>query len=308
MEKGIFMKRYLTATAALVALGATAHAQLSGPNRPGVGTSPGTFQTPGSTASSIQVTTPDSSAISVAPSIANPSASPQPRTTLGTPDATSGTLGDSLRNRSAFPSSRDWEVGVGAPPSTEIGSDSRRLTPPPSTVNPKLPPIGGSSSSISGSSAAPGSSLRTTPPISGSGSGSTTETRPLGSDLNTTGVNTPPRVNEQPLDKALSAKIRAQLSQTQNRASTRLAPEVVRDMRITSQGGKVILEGNVGSPAEMRMVEVEARRVPGVVAVENRLTVRNQNTGAPAAGQTGASPQNTTELNDEHPALSPAIE
>ena len=307
MEKGIFMKRYLTATAALLALSASAHAQLSGPNRPGVGTSPGTFQTPGSTASSIEVTTPDSSAISVAPPIANPRVGPQPRTSLGTPDATAGTLGESLRNRSAFPSSRDWEIGVGAPATTEIGSDSRRLTPPPSTINPNLPPIGGSSTSISGSSTAPGSS-RIAPPISGGGSGSTTQPRPLSSDLNTTGVNTPARVNEQPLDKALSAKIRAQLSQTQNRASTSLAPEVVRDMRITSQGGKVILEGNVRSAAEKRMVEMEARRVPGVIAVENRLTVRNQNTGAPAAGQIGESPRNTSDLNDDHPALSPEID
>jgi hypothetical protein len=306
MEKGIFMKRYLTATAALLAL--SAHAQLSGPNRTGVGTSPGTFQTPGSTASSIEVTTPDSSAIRVAPPIANPRVGPVPRTSLGTPDATAGTLAESLRNRSAFPSSRDWETGVGAPPATEVGSDSRRLTPPPSTINPNLPPITGSSTAISGSTTAPGST-RVTPPISGTGGAASTTTTPaLRSDLNTTGVNTPPRTDEQPLDKALSAKIRAQLSQTQNRASARLAPEVVRDMRITSQGGKVILEGNVSSAAEMRMVEMEARRVPGVVAVENRLTVRNRNAGAPAAGQIGQSPRNTSDLNDDHPALSPEID
>src|SRR5688572_17692778 len=138
MEKGKFMNRYLTATAALLAF--SAQAQLSGPNRVGPGTSPGTFQTPGSTASSIQVTTPDSAAISVAPPVANPRTGPLPRTSLGTPDATAGTLGDSLRSRSTFPSSRDWETGVGAPGTTEIGSDSRRLTPPPSTLNPNLSP------------------------------------------------------------------------------------------------------------------------------------------------------------------------
>ena len=128
------------------------------------------------------------------------------------------------------------------------------------------------------------------------------------SDLNTTGVNTPARSAEQPLDRALSAKIRAELSQTRNRASMRLAPETVRDMRITSQGGKVILEGSVNTAAEKQMVEVQARRVPGVVAIENRLAVRNTSAGAPATGQTGQSPQNATELNDDHPALSPEIE
>jgi hypothetical protein len=131
------------------------------------------------------------------------------------------------------------------------------------------------------------------------------------SDLNTTGVNTPARSAEQPLDRALSAKIRAELSQMPTRPTMRLSAETVRDMRITSQGGKVILEGNVGSAVEKQMIEVQARRVPGVVAIENRLTVRNRAAGTPATGQigrSGQSPQNATELNDDHPALSPEIE
>src|ERR1041384_6615590 len=112
------MKQYLTATAALLAI--SAQAQLSGPNRPGPGTSPGTFQTPGATDSSIQTTTPstssstitpttpDTSNIRVGPPVVNPQAGPVPRTSLGTPDATGGALSDSLRSRSGFPSSRDW--------------------------------------------------------------------------------------------------------------------------------------------------------------------------------------------------------
>jgi hypothetical protein len=307
------MKVYLTATAALLAL--SAQAQLSGPNRVGPGTSPGTFQTQGSTASSIQTTTPDSAAISVAPPIANPVTGPQPRTSLGTPDATAGTLGDSLRTRSSFPSSRDWESGVGASATTEIGTDSRRLTPPPSTINPNLSPTLQTSPTPPAvttpvpppvTSPVPPASTRVTP--STSGVSPTTPAPAMPSDLNTTGVNTPARTAEQPLDRALSAKIRAELSQTPARATMRLSPETIRDMRITSQGGKVILEGNVGSAVERQMIEVHARRVPGVVAIENRLAVRNRAAGAPATSQIGQSPRNASDLNDDHPALSPEIE
>ena len=88
----------------------------------------------------------------------------------------------------------------------------------------------------------------------------------------------------------------------------RLSPETIRDMRITSQGGKVILEGNVGSAVEKQMIEVQARRVPGVVAIENRLTVRQRNVGAAATSQSGQSPRNASDLNDDHPAPSPVIE
>jgi hypothetical protein len=307
------MKRYLTATAALLAF--SAQAQLSGPNRVGPGTSPGTFQTPGSTASSIQTTTPDSAAISVAPPVANPRTGPLPRTSLGTPDATAGTLGDSLRSRSSFPTSRDWETGVGASATTEIGTDSRRLTPPPSTINPNLsptlptsptPPAVTTPVPPSVTSPVPPASTRVTP--STSGVSPTTPVPAMPSDLNTTGVNTPARTAEQPLDRALSAKIRADLSQMPARATIRLSPETIRDMRITSQGGKVILEGNVGSVVERQMIEVQARRVPGVVAIENRLAVRNRAAGAPATGQIGQSPRNASDLNDDHPALSPEIE
>lgn len=309
------MKAYLTATATLLVF--SAQAQLSGPNRTGPGTSPGTFQTPGAAESSVQITTPDSAAISVAPPIPNPVTGPQPRTSLGTPDATAGTLGDSLRARSSFPSSRDWETGVGTSATTEIGTDSRRLTPP-STLNPNLSPTLPTTPTPPAittpvppvTSPVPPASTTVTP--STTGISPTTPLRAMPSDLNASGVNTPARSAEQPLDRALSAKIRAELSQMPTRPTMRLSAETVRDMRITSQGGKVILEGNVGSAVEKQMIEVQARRVPGVVAVENRLTVRNRSAAGAAPvgefGRSGQSPQNTSDLNDDHPALSPEIE
>ena len=296
------MKQYLTATAALLAI--SAQAQLSGPNRTGPGTSPGTFQTPGSSESSIQVTTPtspitvtpttpDTANISVAPPVANPRNGPLPRTSLGTPDPRGGALSDSLGSRSAFPSSRDWETGTGAAGVNQ--TESRRLTPIPNgsrtDVTPDLQTIEGAGTTIRGGGAASTSAQPTLP-----------------SDLNTTGVNTPPRASEQPLDKALSAKIRAQLSQTPVKGMSRLAPETVRDLRITSQGGKVILEGNVNTQAERQLVEVQARQVPGVVAVENRMSLRSRSdVGAPATGQIGQSRQNRSDLNEERPATSPEL-
>lgn len=279
MEKSNFMKRsFVTAAAAVVAV--SAQAQLSGPNRIGPGTSPGTFQTPGSTSSSISVTTPDSSAISVAPPTPNPSLSPVPQTPIGTPDATGGTITDSLRSRSTFPSSRDWETGAATRRALDQSeADTRRLTPLPDAT-PTLPPIKGGGSGAIPSSTLDGSGV--------AGVGTTTSTPKVPSDLNTTGVNTPPRVNEKPLDKALSAKIRAQLSQVPQSAAARLSPETIRDLRITSDGGRVILEGNVQSPAQKQLVEHQARQIPGVVAIVNRLNVRDISVGAPATGQTGS--------------------
>jgi osmotically-inducible protein OsmY len=123
--------------------------------------------------------------------------------------------------------------------------------------------------------------------------------------LNTTGVNTPPRVPEKPLDKALSAKIRAQLSDVPQSAAARLSPETIRDMRITSEGGKVILEGNVKNDTQKRLAETEARRVPGVVAVENRLNIRDTSIGAPASGQTGEGQSQKQPVKADHPETSP---
>lgn len=251
------MKRYLLATAALAAL--TTQAQVGGPNRPGPGTSPGTFQQPGATESSIKQTSPSSGALSTDRPGDLQNSGPR-NTRVGTPDATGGAQSDSLRARRSFPNSRDWETGaVGGSVDAQTGTEtSRRLNPPSDGA---LDP-----------SAAPGS-------------------RRIPSDLNTTGVNTPARKNEQPLDKALSAKIRAQLSQTPVGAKPviKITPESVRDLRITSQNGKVIIEGNVGSKSEKDAIEIRAKEVQGVAAVENRLKVKNENVGSAASGQTGHS-------------------
>src|SRR3954467_6075224 len=154
MKKGNFMKQYLTATAALLAI--SAQAQVSGPNRPGPGASPGTFQMPGATSSSIQTTTPSTSStivpttpdtanISVGPPVVNPRIGPLPRTSLGTPDATvPPSVSDSLRSRTTFPPSGDFENGaVGGAGLNQ--SETRRLTPLPDRtlpgVTPDLPDI-----------------------------------------------------------------------------------------------------------------------------------------------------------------------
>jgi hypothetical protein len=295
------MKRYLTSIAALAAF--SVQAQTSGPSHPGPGASPGTFQTPGSTSSSIQPTTPDSSAIKVAPPITNPDLSPIPHTSLGTPDATGGTITDQLRNESSFPSSRDWENGTAAERALNQSDAGRRLTPLPD-MTPNLPTIqGGGGAAIRGTGPAiPNSSTLNGSGVSGTG---TTPEPAVPSDLNATGVNTPPRVPEKPLDKALSAKIRAQLSAVPRSAAARMSPETIRDMRITSEGGKVILEGNVASTAQKQLAEMEARRVPGVVAVENRLNVRDTSIGAPATGQTGQGQSEKPPVKADHPEISP---
>src|SRR3989440_5472111 len=79
----------------------------------------------------------------------------------------------------------------------------------------------------------------------------------------------------------------------------------------------ISLEGNVNSVAQKQLAEMQARQVPGVVAVENRLNVRDTSIGAPATGQTGrgqsASPpvkaedRKSTRLNSSHDQISYAV-
>jgi len=267
----------------------TVEAQISGPNRPGPGSSPGTFQLPGASAtgdvsgsasSNVGDTIQPPPVTSTAPIIND---NTQPRigdldarsrinvhnSTTSTPDS-SAAQADSLRARSAFPSSRDWESGVGAAAGAETGGD--RLTPPPHVR------VKGESGSSAGGTA---------------GSSSTalgTNSARLGSDLNTTGVNTPPRVNEQPLDRALSAKIRSQLSQTVGtNAAMSVSGEVVRELRITSQNGNVTLEGTVDDQKQKEAIEIRAKEVQGVASIQNRIQLRDRSVGAPASSDTGKS-------------------
>jgi hypothetical protein len=363
------MKTKLIATTALLALGASAQAQLSGPNRPGIGTSPGTFQSQSSSVGTSTGTTTgtglsggDSSSTGagrtteplgtfgntardgihstlpdVTPSLPNitpplsdtttgsqienpagvfrstpmPSTGVTPRTGVGSADATRGAV-----DPFATPTIRrsDDLNGVGGAASGEIGNDRGRLTPPPD-VRPSPRPLGDDSTSaaILGNPNLQRVNADTSDFDRSSLSGGPQAPK-VGSDLNTSGVRATPRTQQQPLDQALSAKIRAQLSQTPvgGKPVIRLNGDTVRDMRITSQNGRVVLEGNVNSQQERDLIELRAREVQGVAAIDNRLKVRNQNVGAPAASESGTSQQsqqdrtsgqskqNSSDLHEEH--------
>jgi hypothetical protein len=55
------------------------------------------------------------------------------------------------------------------------------------------------------------------------------------------------------------------------------------------------------------LVEAQARRVPGVVAIDNRVNISNRGIGAPAAGQIGQSRQNTSDLNEDRSVTAPDL-
>lgn len=358
------MKTKVIAATALLALGASAQAQLSGQNRPGIGASPGTFQTPSSSVGStgtgqsvssdtlmrpgqtpstqgtfgsqdrINSTLPDTARPNlpdIAPSLPNvttgsqienpagvfrnspaPSSGATPRTGVGSVDATQGAVdpfGTPIIRRN---DDLNGDLnGIGGPAPGETGIEGRRVTPPPNFV-PVPHPLGDTSST--GTLGSPNST--TVNPGTAGGSQAAKVGSKMGSDLNTTGVNTPPRAPQQPLDQALSAKIRAQLSQTPlgEKPAVRLNGDAIRDMRITSQNGRIVLEGMVNSPPERDLIDARVREVQGVAAVDNRLKVRDQNVGAPASSESGQaqqgrtsgeSKQNSSELNEEHSGVSP---
>ena len=282
------MKKQFIAAATLLAIGV--NAQVSGPNRPGVGTSPGTFQTP---TAPRDLPPPVPSDPSISPQPGAITTSP-PRTSIDTPNATSGAVDPfrattpAIRPGGAINDSRDWERNRAT--SGDIREDFRgRLTPPSDLVPPARPLTGMRTNSLGR----------------------------IGSNLNTSGVNTPPAVPEQPLDRSLSAKIRSELSMTPRvpgptyRAGDKalsVSPETVRDLRITSRNGRVVLEGKVRSETERAFIEQQARRVQGVANIENRLTMVDQAVGAPGSVQSGQSqkapsgqtPQNSSDLNEQN--------
>jgi hypothetical protein len=366
-RKGIIMKRKIIAAAAVLAMSSAAQAQLSGPNRIGIGSSPGTFQSPSSSSTTtttpgttgtgqsvssdalprpgqstgnlgtfgtqerINSTLPDTTPTlpNISPSLPDitspsrqienpagvfrnaptPSSGVLPQTGAGSVDATSGGLdpfGSPTLHRS------DQMNGIGSPASGEIGNERGRLTPAPDVVpNPR--PLG-SAATLEGQPPTPVNTDTTDMDRSALSGGP--QAPKVGGHLNTTGVNTPPAVPQEPLDQALAAKIRAQLSQTPVGAKPviRLDAETIRDMRITSQNGRVVLEGFVNTPQERQLAELRAREIQGVAAIDNRLKVRNKSMGAPAAGQSGQSQstpasgqskQNSSDLNDEHSDVTP---
>jgi len=323
-------KEFLTA-AALLTLGVNAQVSGTGGGAggasagvgpgAGAGTSSGTFQAPAAPAPisppvpNAPITTaprPFTTAPRPFSTAPRPGAltSPQPQTRLGTPNATAGatdpfrsTTTPTMRPNGSINDSRDWERSVGGPATGDFGEDrGGQLTPPPDIVGPVRPLTGGGSTTVPGSG--------------------------ITSDLNMSGINTPPAVPEQPLDRSLSAKIRSQLSLTPRslgtvprtgEMATTVSPETVRDLRITSRNGTVVLEGTANSEAERASIEAQARRVQGVANTENRLTVRNPSpVGAPGSAQsdqsqqlpdvsTGQTPQNSTDLRNESRELTPDL-
>jgi hypothetical protein len=320
IEERHFMKKQLLATAALLAV--TAHGQLAGPNRPGPGTSPGTFSPPQT------VIDPPSTVVRPPATIT----SPPGQVPATVPPATSSfqTLPPVVNdtpaaiNNSAItrPFATDPVVGPrnGVLPNTAIGT--------PNGINPDSADIRARSSFNGGAindstawdtnaagaagsfqSGTDSAGQRLTPPSS---------TGPIET---TTGVRNPPRIMEQPLDRAMSAKVRAQLSATQPVGSQPLPPELIRDLRITTQNGRVVLEGAVASVQQREQIERLVRQVQGVSAIEDRLTLNGRAVGGAAGSQigsstnattnvpsTGQSPQNRSDLDglsDNHPEIAP---
>jgi len=219
---------------------------------------------------------------------------------------------DPLRSRSTFPTSRDWENNVGGAANSDIGTDAGRLTPPPN-INPPLTGTG------SATMTTPSDVLRGTSPVNGLNATSpnigTAATTPavglnptspvVGSELNTTGVPASGALDQQPLDRAMTAKIRSQLSGSPRAGVTAIAPELVKGLNISSQNGRVIIEGNVPNQATRAAIMRRAREVQGAAGVVDRMTISGNAVGAPGAAQSGQSPQNQDDLNDSHPEISP---
>jgi hypothetical protein len=124
--------------------------------------------------------------------------------------------------------------------------------------------------------------------------------------LNTTGVPSGNSLAGQPLDRALTAKLRAQLSQSPRPGMAAISPETVKGLNIRTDKGRVILQGEVKDEAMRDAIIRSASQVPGIGDIDDRLTIQNRpNIGAPAGAQTGQSPQNELDLNDSHPELIP---
>lgn len=229
------------------------------------------------------------------------------------PPLPSGT--DPLRSRSAFPTSRDWENNVGGAANSDIGTDAGRLTPPPD-INVRPRPLTGTGSAtmttpsdvIRGTS--PNTGLNATSPTIGTATTSPVTglnaTSPVaGSELNTTGTPATGGLDRQPLDRAMTAKIRSQLSVSPKPGATAISPELINGLRISSQNGRVVIEGNVPNEAMRDSIMRRAGEVQGTGGIIDRMTVANSAVGAPGSTQSGQSPQNQDDLNDNHPQISP---
>lgn len=308
----------------------------------------------------IGVTTrPTSPAIPNSTTSIDPRVATRPGLVGPTTETTSPTVGlppandlDSATPRTAINDSSRWELdmpegAVGAPGTGAFQTGSARSIPStggsPRAATGALPPAPSGDLTQQGE---PVSTPRSV--LNQAGGASTTDSTTVvegrsrtdsvtsagsAASLNATGVETPAAVNEAPLDRALSAKIRSRLSETGS-ANDRLAPQVARDIRITTRNGRVTLEGTVNSEAERRVIEKRARSIQGIGELENRIIIRGQGSsatstegssssaprtiepsrpstfnpsGAPATGEAGsdASSGNDLDLDDRHSEILP---
>jgi len=67
-------------------------------------------------------------------------------------------------------------------------------------------------------------------------------------------------------DSFITTKVKAELAKDKGTSA--------HDIRVTTKDGVVMLDGTVASQAEKELAEHDAKRVKGVVAVHNGLTVQ----------------------------------
>jgi hyperosmotically inducible protein len=73
--------------------------------------------------------------------------------------------------------------------------------------------------------------------------------------------------SDQPVkDSFITTKVKAELAKDKGTSA--------HDIRVTTKDGVVMLDGTVASQAEKELAEHDAKRVKGVVAVHNGLTVQ----------------------------------
>jgi hyperosmotically inducible protein len=85
--------------------------------------------------------------------------------------------------------------------------------------------------------------------------------------MTATGAQAGDMKSDQPVkDSFITTKVKAELAKDKGTSA--------RDIHVTTKGGVVMLDGTVASQAEKELAEHDAKRVKGVVAVHNGLTVQ----------------------------------
>jgi hyperosmotically inducible periplasmic protein len=81
-----------------------------------------------------------------------------------------------------------------------------------------------------------------------------------------TGVQADAKSDQPVKDSFITTKVKAELAKDKGTAA--------RDIHVTTKDGVVMLDGTVASQAEKELAEQDAKRIKGVVAVHNGLTVQ----------------------------------